>query len=88
MRTINQKIKIVSKAHHRNGVGGRPFNVYLLDDNINGRMVAIIPANAKAGECYALNVEMLAAGNIEFGQNSWRGDDYQHMIAEIEGGEE
>jgi len=70
------KIKIIDIAHHRNGVGGAPFDVVLFKvAGEQSRKVAIlfdVPAH-----CGVLDVTLLAAGDIAFGSNSWRGDDFE-----------
>ena len=76
------KLTIIDIARHRNGVTGAPFDVVLFaaDDesphpDIQGRKVAILFETQ--GCCAVLDMEMLAAGDIAFGSNSWRGDHYE-----------
>jgi hypothetical protein len=70
------KLKILATAHHRNGVAGAPFDVVLFKaQGERGAKVGIVfdePAH-----CAVLDVTLLAAGDIAFGSNSWRGDDYE-----------
>lgn len=84
------KLKIINIAHHRNGVAGAPFEVVLFKET--GR-----EASRKVGivfdaphHCAVLDVVKLAAGDITFGSNSWRGDDYEpylrQAIEQAEGG--
>jgi len=84
------KLKIISIAHHRNGVSGSPFDVVLFDDcnPKRSRKVAVLFEEVHA--CAVLDVPLLAAGDIAFGSNSWRGDDYEpqlrQAIEQLEGG--
>jgi hypothetical protein len=74
------KLTILNIAHHRNGVGGAPFDVVLFKDRgpHGGRKVAIL--FEENGHCAVLDTAMLAAGDIAFGSNSWRGDDYESPL--------
>jgi hypothetical protein len=71
------KLKIINIAHHRNGVSGAPFDVVLFEDRVPevSRKVAIV--FDEPHHCAVLDVAKLAAGDIAFGSNSWRGDDYE-----------
>ena len=71
------KLKIIAIAHHRNGICGAPFDVVLFEDTgpEGGRKVAILFEGDSF--CAVLDVAKLAAGDIKFGSNSWRGDDYE-----------
>ena len=79
------KLTIIDIAHHRNGIGGAPFDVALFtaDDesahpDTQGRKLAILFEGDSY--CAVLDVEMLAAGDIRFGSNSWRGDIYESRL--------
>jgi hypothetical protein len=71
------KLKIIDIAFHRNGISGAPFHVVLFDDRCNDgrRMMAIV--FEEDCHCAVLDVAKLAAGDIKFGSNSYRGDEYQ-----------
>jgi hypothetical protein len=71
------KLKTLVIAHHRNGVGGAPFDVILFKEYGKGgsRKVGIV--FDEPNYCAVLDIDLLAAGNIAFGINSWRGDDYE-----------
>jgi hypothetical protein len=71
------KLKITHIAHHRNGVGGAPFDVVLFKDrgSQGTRKVAIL--FEEPAHCAVLDIDKLAAGDVTFGSNSWRGDDYE-----------
>ncbi len=70
-------LKIIDISHHRNGVSGTSFDVVLFKDRgrQGSRKVAIL--FPEEGHCAVLDVAKLAAGDIAFGSNSWRGDDYE-----------
>jgi len=71
------KLKILATAHHRNGICGAPFAVVLFEDQGSqaSRKVAVLFDNEY--HCAVLDVAKLAAGDIAFGSNSWRGDDFE-----------
>jgi len=78
------KLKIIDTAHHRNGICGAPFDVALFEDHgtEGSRKVAIL--FEEPHHCAVLDVDKLAASNIAFGSNSWRGDTYEtHLRREI-----
>ena len=73
------KLKILDTAHHRNGVAGSPFDVVLFKVlREHGVKVGIL--FDAPGSCAILDVTMLAAGDIAFGSNSWRGDEYEPAL--------
>ena len=71
------KLRIIGIAHHRNGICGAPFDIVLFEDTgaEGSRKVAIL--FEERGHCAVLDVARLAAGDIAFGSNSWRGDKYE-----------
>ena len=70
------KLKLIAIDRHRNGVGGATFDVVLFKAAREpGRKVAIL--FDEPDHCAVLDVKLLAAGDIAFGSNSWRGDDYE-----------
>jgi hypothetical protein len=71
------KLKIIAIAHHRNGICGAPFDVLLFEDKgpDSSRKVAVL--FEEPYHCAVLDVNQLAAGDIAFGSNSWRGDHYE-----------
>ncbi len=78
------KLKIIDTAHHRNGIDGAPFDVALFEDHGPDatRKVAILFETPH--HCAVLDVDKLAQGDIAFGSNSWRGDQYEpHLRKEI-----
>jgi hypothetical protein len=74
------KLKILETAHHRNGICGAPFAVALFEDSGPGgsRKVAIL--FDEPYHCAVLDVAKLAAGDIAFMSNSWRGDQYEPFL--------
>ncbi len=71
------KLTIIDIAHHRNGICGAPFNIVLFEDRgaEGSRKVAILFDEQYC--CAVLDVAKLAAGDIAFMSNSWRGDHYE-----------
>jgi hypothetical protein len=70
-------IQIHDSAHHRNGICGAPFHVFLFDDvgDENTRKVGILFDHPH--HCAVLDVAKLAQGFIAFGFNSYRGDVFE-----------
>jgi hypothetical protein len=71
------KLKIIDIAFHRNGICGAPFDVVLFHDG-ESRKVAVL--FEKEFHCTVLDVAKLAAGDIAFGSNSYRGDNYEPYL--------
>ncbi len=73
-------LQIIALAHHRNGIGGAPFAVILFEDTgpEGSRKVAIL--FEQEAHCAVLDVDKLAAGDIAFGSNSWRGDHFEASL--------
>ena len=74
------RIKTLATARHRNGVAGQPFEVILFKEYGPG-------GSRKAGivfdephYCAVLDIGLLAAGDIAFGSNSWRGDHFEQSL--------
>ncbi len=76
-----QRIHVRALDRHRNGIGGAPFHVAIFDEGKGadpedrGRKVAVV--FEERYHCAVLDVAKLAAGDIAFGSNSWRGDEYE-----------
>lgn len=77
-------ITIINKARHRNGVAGTPFTVYLIEDQTTGDTKVAIKFGDTYRDVAVLSIEMLEKGDIGFGSNSWRGDNYGLAIDKIE----
>jgi hypothetical protein len=74
---------VIAAADHRNGVSGAPFGVVLFEDDgkDGSRKVGIwFKQGGEGCHCAVLDVDKLAAGDIAFGSNSWRGDRYEPML--------
>ena len=71
------KLRIIDIAHHRNGVAGTPFDVVLFTERGRPTRTMIGILFDDPGSCAVLDVAKLAAGDIAFGSNSWRGDHYE-----------
>ena len=70
------RVKCIRSAeYHRNGVGGVGFYAIVFDSTEDGTMVAAL--FQEAGFCAVLQLDKLAAENVRFGENSWRGDEYE-----------
>jgi hypothetical protein len=78
--TMNRKPKITAKSHHRNGVCGAPFDIYLFDWHDEGTTRHMIGIDFGDRAFAVLDTALLANGDIAFGSNSWRGD---HFEAEV-----
>jgi hypothetical protein len=76
---MTMRLKILAKARHRNGVAGTPFDVVLFKVH-RERAAKIGILFDDPGYCAVLDVPMLAAGDIAFGSNSWRGDDFEPQL--------
>lgn len=74
------KLKLISTSHHRNGVCGAPFNVSLFEDEDGSTKIAV---DFGEDSLAVLQVDKLAAGDIAFGSNSWRGDRYSDSVRKL-----
>ena len=72
------KLHIETIQYHRNGICGAPFHILIFRDPDEGRMVGIV--FDQEYHVAVFNLDKLAAGNITFGQNSWRGDRYEPYL--------
>ncbi|SRR5579885_1056236 len=72
--------RILSIDYHRNGIGGAPFHVILFEDRgeEGSRKVAVV--FEEPWHTAVLDLAWLAAGDIAFGSNSWRGDQYEPAL--------
>ena len=72
------KLKIINFATHRNGITGAPFHVLVFRDPNEGRMLGIV--FEQQYHVAVFNLDKLAQGDIAFGSNSWRGDQYEPYL--------
>ena len=74
------RLQIIDLAYHRNGVGGLPFKVALVDDANSGDVKLVIMFEQE-GYTAVLSVDKLHEDeDISFGTNSWRGDQYEEAL--------
>ena len=73
-------INIIDWDYHRNGISGAPFHVFLFDDvgDENTPKVGIL--FEAPYHCAVLDVGKLSGGNIGFGLNSYRGDNFEAAL--------
>jgi hypothetical protein len=85
-RVAYEGAQIIAAASHRNGVSGAPFGVVLFEDDGEDRSRKIgiwFEPGAEGCHCAVLDVDKLAAGDIAFMSNSWRGDLYDPMLRAV-----
>ena len=74
------RLQILDLAYHRNGVGGLPFQVALVDDPNCGDVKLVIMFE-KEGYTAVLSVDKLHEDeDISSETNSWRGDQYEQAL--------
>jgi hypothetical protein len=74
------KLEIIETAHHRNGICGAPFHVVVFrecGEDLSLKVAILFQAEA---HCAVLDIAKLAAGDIAFGSNSWRGDQFEPYL--------
>jgi hypothetical protein len=69
------KLNITSMQHHRNGISGASFHAVTFRDREHGPMFAVVFEQPYHVAVFQL--DKLAKGDIEFGSNSWRGDEFE-----------
>lgn len=68
-----------SLDYHRNGICGIGFHVGIVKDS-DGSKKLIIQFENQTGCTAVLDLELLKQENIKFGENSWRGDQYESIF--------
>jgi hypothetical protein len=76
-KKVPMTVTITEIAHHRNGICGAPFDVLLFREG-GTRKVGIV--FERELYCAIFDIAKLAAGDIAFGSNSWRGDKYEEAL--------
>lgn len=78
------KMKLEALQYHRNGVAGVGFHVAIATEKDGeGRGRKLIVQFSDDPLCTAVfDLDKLAAGDIGFGSNSWRGDVYSGWMLE------
>ena len=78
-----KNLQIIDMDYHRNGVGGSPFKVALVDDPTEGDTKLVIMFEAE-GHTAVLSLDQLIQNeNITFGSNSFRGDRYEDVLRHL-----
>jgi hypothetical protein len=72
--------RIIHIEHHRNGIAGAPFHAVLFEDRGEDASRKLGVVFDAPGHVAVLDVAKLAAGDIAFRCNSWRGDRYEPML--------
>ena len=77
-------------AHHRNGICGNPFSVGIVKkslENQKEQTFLIVQFDESKASTAVFDLDLLKQGIIEFGKNSWRGDQFAdefETLAEID----
>jgi hypothetical protein len=74
------KLSISAIASHRNGICGAPFHVVLFADQGHEGSLKLGIVFDEPHCCAVLDIAQLYAGDIAFGSNSWRGDNYESFL--------
>lgn len=74
------KGKVVKAAFHRNGIAGDPFYVGIVRER--GCDMLVVTFLSDPLRTAAFDIELLGEGNIAFGENSFRGDQYSREYRE------
>lgn len=77
-------MELIKSAYHRNGISGTPFTVGIIDKEIEGKTTTLLIVQFDSGktETAVFDFELLKRGIIEFGKNSWRGDEFADEFEE------
>jgi hypothetical protein len=68
--------RVTSVSLHRNGISGEPFHVVVFEAvGGDSKMLAVMFDGP--GQVAVLDLDLLEEAIIEFGENSFRGDDYE-----------
>jgi hypothetical protein len=78
METSN--LQIVNAALHRNGIGGMPFQVALVDDPNDGDTKLVIMFEEQYYTAVLSLDKLIQNEDIDFGSNSYRGDRYDDEL--------
>lgn len=73
-------MEIVRIDYHRNGVGGVGFIVAIVKPEVKDWpetvLVTRTPYDDEGVSCFVLDYDLVTKGEIRFGYNSWRGDQF------------
>lgn len=65
-------------AAHRNGVSGNLFHAVRFNDPQYGNFLATV--FEEPGNVAVINLDLLPEHGVAFGENSWRGDNYETFL--------
>lgn len=71
-------MEITKVSYHRNGVSGEGFFAVTFNDKEHGPMFAVVFETSR--HVAVFRRDLIGAGVIEFGQNSWRGDHFENDL--------
>lgn len=72
--------KIDKMAHHRNGVSGQSFTVVMFENAGNKAPMLAVVFDDTDKHVAVFDFNLLKQGVIEFGPNSFRGDNYEREL--------
>lgn len=75
-----RNLQILNADSHRNGVGGAPFKVALVDDPSDGDVKLVIMFEEKYHTAVLSLDKLIQNEDIEFGSNSYRGDQFDDEL--------
>lgn len=75
-----RNLQILNADFHRNGVGGAPFKVALVDDPSDGDVKLVIMFEEKYHTAVLSLDKLIQNEDIEFGSNSYRGDQFDDEL--------
>jgi hypothetical protein len=74
------KISVLNIDYHRNGIAGAPFHAIVFKDQGTESSVKLAIVFDQPWHKAVLDIAKLADRDIEFGSNSWRGDQYEAQV--------
>ena len=74
------QLTILHLAFHRNGICGAPFHAVVFEGDGPEPSVKLGIVFDAPDHVAVLDVTLLAAGDVAFGSNSWRGDRYEPAL--------
>lgn len=77
-----KNLQIIDADYHRNGVGGQPFKVALVDDPNDGDTKLVIMFEDQYYTAVLSLDKLINDEDISFGSNSFRGDKYDDALRE------
>lgn len=68
------EMKVIAESHHRNGVCGEGFSVRIVEEY--DRRMLVVTFDSDSMRTAVFDIDLLQKNDVEFGSNSWRGDQY------------